>query len=48
MANGNLRKPRSQWPRFSHYDLDYSMHSPDPSDPAITARVLIVMLAEEC
>jgi hypothetical protein len=30
-----------------YYDQNLAMHSPDPADPAVTQRVITIMLADE-
>lgn len=43
VAVGDLR---ALW-KIETYDRDLRGHSPDPADPAVTVRVLTVMLANE-
>ena len=33
--------------KLDYYDRDLLYHSPDPSDPAVTQRIMVVMLATE-
>jgi hypothetical protein len=33
--------------KIDYFDQALNMHSPDPADPAVTTRVITVMLAEE-
>ena len=33
--------------KIDYYDRDLKFHSPDPADPAVTERVITLMLSEE-
>jgi hypothetical protein len=33
--------------KIDYYDKDLNLHSPNPADPAVTERIITIMLADE-